>query len=360
MTLNRTKKLIKRKAEQVLAAERRYWENRQWLAKRYNDRAALVDSKPIESMKLVSRIFGFRDGCMIARFSPPPGEDFQVLVFDAPIKEWRECVTVPASVRDNEGKHSTGEWPIGKFILETDFQLQWCELTYPDMHARIGFTHVVTCSYDDHPDLEDAIHDLNVTILGASAEKQVNKPSDLIESHVALLEQFKALLDNASNEEELQQFLKENPILLIPNGQAIPKQKLGADFVTDFVLINMLDQGPNYTLVEIEKASHEVFTKDGELRNCVSHAIKQTIDWDVWLEKHQNYLQSKLPGFESPKYEIIIGRSTDFTEDHRATLRAYNRNLSNTRILTYDDVAREFDERIKAMRSHFGVDENNG
>ena len=147
--------------------------------------------------------------------------------------------------------------------------------------------------------------------------------------------------------------------ILMPNGRIIPKQKLGEDFCTDFVLIDMLDQGPKYTLVEIEKSSHAVFTKSGELRSEVQHAIHQTLQWDVWLQKHSQYLREKLPGFETPKYMIVIGRSTNFSDSNRDYMRAYNRRLNNTEFVTYDDVAMRFAERIDAMKSHFAADKSN-
>ena len=146
---------------------------------------------------------------------------------------------------------------------------------------------------------------------------------------------------------------------MIPNGKIIPKQKLGEDFCTDFVLIDMLDQGPKYTLVEIEKSAHDVFTKSGELRSEVQHAIHQTYQWDVWLQKHAGYLRDKLPGFETPSYMIVIGRSTGFTEENREFLRAYNRRFNNTHLVTYDDVATSFAERIDAMKAHFNTAASN-
>ncbi len=60
--------------------------------------------------------------------------------------------------------------------------------------------------------------------------------------------------------------------------EIIPKQKLGEDFVTDFVILNILDQGPVYTLVELEKSSHPILTQDNVLTSNVNHAVRQTRD----------------------------------------------------------------------------------
>ena len=67
-----------------------------------------------------------------------------------------------------------------------------------------------------------------------------------------------SLLNDSQKEEELQVFIKENPMMLHPTAELIPKKKLGEDFITDFVLVTPNDQGPTYTLVEIEKSSHPI------------------------------------------------------------------------------------------------------
>ena len=119
----------------------------------------------------------------------------------------------------------------------------------------------------------------------------------------------------------------------------------------------MLDQGRRYTLVEIEKSPHQVFTKNGELRSEVHHAIHQTCQWDVWLQTHSAYIREKLPGFESPQYMIVIGRSSEFTDENRTYLRAYNRKLNDTTLITYDDLAKMFEDRVSSMKKHLNTSE---
>ena len=96
---------------------------------------------------------------------------------------------------------------------------------------------------------------------------------------------------------------------------AYPKQKLGEDFVTDFILVNMLDQGPKYTLVEIEKPSMRILTEGNEFTAEFKHTEKQVLDWGIWLEQNQDYIQRRLELFESPAYLIIGGRSKDMSEE---------------------------------------------
>ena len=84
----------------------------------------------------------------------------------------------------------------------------------------------------------------------------------------------------------------------------------------------------------------------------VNHALKQTRDWDVWLEDNKAYLQGKLPGFETPTYMVVIGRGHELDETQKKYLRSYNREWKNTELLTYDDVLvryRSMIEQLKAL-----------
>ena len=308
--------------------------------------------EPVKAKDLVSRVFGFRDACVLVRFKRVPNSDFQVLEIDAPSSQWQDYVRIPVQSNGDTIEIAAGRiFGLGGIVVN-------CSVKFADSGPyQIPYLQTVKCEYDDNPELDDAIHDLSVTIAGALAHHQPISNQDVIGGLEQLLRDFRKLLDQTasdnSKEEVLQAFLKEHPILLVPNGQLIPKQKLGEDFCTDFVLIDMLDQGPRYTLVEIEKSSHELFTKSGEFRSEVQHAIHQTCQWDIWLQKHSSYLRDKLRGFETPQYTIVIGRSTKLTPEHREYLRAYNRRLNNTQLITYDDVATSFEDRIRAIREHF-------
>jgi hypothetical protein len=209
------------------------------------------------------------------------------------------------------------------------------------------------------PAVERAILDFQLTLLGlqtSTAPVEAGGPERLsgettIEQLKEIARQFQELLQGDHDEEALQQFLKEHPFVLHQSAESITKQRLGEDFVTDFVLVASTTQGPTYTLVELERASHTVLTKDFALASPVTHAIKQTRDWDVWLEKNKAYVQNKLPGFETPRYMVVIGRSAEFTEDQKAYLRSYNREFKNTELLTYDDVLARFEATIQRLQA---------
>jgi hypothetical protein len=183
-----------------------------------------------------------------------------------------------------------------------------------------------------------------------SVSKQTAAPPEkTVELLTQKVAQFGELLTGGTREEDIQSFLKDNPFLLKPASEVIPKQKLGENFVTDFVLLNILDQGPSYTLIEIERASCTVLTKDKLLAEPVNRAIKQTRDWDVWLEQNKAYIQGKLMGFESPQYLVVIGRSNEMTDEEKAYLRSYNREYKNIALLTYDDLLKQAEEFLESL-----------
>jgi hypothetical protein len=92
-----------------------------------------------------------------------------------------------------------------------------------------------------------------------------------------------------------------------------------------------------------------VLTKDKLLSESVNRAIKQTRDWDVWLEQNKAYIQGKLHGFETPEYLIVIGRSNDMDAEEKAYLRSYNRDYKNTALLTYDDLLKQAEEFLESL-----------
>jgi hypothetical protein len=207
------------------------------------------------------------------------------------------------------------------------------------------------------PTIERAILDFQLTLLGVQLQK-INPSSGQVTSEATVDQliriglEFEQLLQGEVKEEELQAFLKTHPFVLHPAAKVIPKKKLGEDFVTDFVLVAPNAQGPTYILVELERATHPVLNQDNALAQPANHAVKQTRDWDIWLEEHKAYLQAKLPGFETPTYLIVIGRGHSLNDSQKRYLRSYNREWKNTELLTYDDVLvryRSMVERLKAL-----------
>ena len=112
-------------------------------------------------------------------------------------------------------------------------------------------------------------------------------------SHVPSPEAIRALeelLESGERREEpFQVLLTRYPSLLaatVVGGwrtYVIPKQRLGAEHVPDFLVLGINSLGPQWLMVEIEATRHPIVNKDDTLSGPTRHAIKQIQDWSEWL-----------------------------------------------------------------------------
>jgi len=154
-----------------------------------------------------------------------------------------------------------------------------------------------------------------------------------------LLSEFESMMNECNPEESYQLFLKANPVFLDPLASiVISKQRLGIECVTDFV-IRRLDS--RYVLVEIEKPHDKIFTTANDFTAPFSHAFGQVLDFQQWVEAHAEYARNLMPGISSPRGLLIIGRSSDLTEDQKQKLERFNANSMRVDVRTFDQVAFE-------------------
>lgn len=152
-----------------------------------------------------------------------------------------------------------------------------------------------------------------------------------------MLNDFRKLISESTNEERYQKFIENNPGLIDPIAmEIINKQKLGAEFITDFV-VRKLDN--SYILVEIEKPSTSIFTKSNDLSSDFSHALGQVLDFQEWVESNISYAQKIMPEITSPTGLLIIGLSSDLNDFQKRKLRRFNiNNKGNLEVVTFDEL----------------------
>ena len=347
--------IIRKKAKDFLKAEKEYWKQRDALRNNMKEAIDTLSLKAAEALPadISSTVWGLRDGVAFVRHKSIPGQTtVQFRVLPITLEQWAETGLVVPLHQGDISLAMAGMRTLGHitFIncLINEIQIPYASFS----HMRYGGDLNVSA-------VERAILDFQLTLLALQMQTtplEGGVPGRLsgeatIERLQEIVRQFERLLEGVQDEGTLFQFLRQRPFVLHQSAESIPKQRLGEDFVTDFVLIDTTSQGPAYILVELERASHAIFTRNLELASPVIHAIKQTRDWDVWLENNKAYVQKKLPGFETPKYMIVIGRSNNFTEDHRAHMRSYNREWKNLELLTYDDVLARFKGTIQRLRA---------
>lgn len=350
--------LIREKGKNYVKAIKEYWEEQDRLESEFVGTTASFhddsDYNNVFLLKAFKLVFLFIDGIVFIKFiTEGKHKAFATHIVNIGIERWlADGLHIPYKdgfVIFNKIKmHPGARVSINNAIIDGIF---------------VKHADVKALRYDQ-PGLSinvaNAIIDFQLSIMGATLQygsayfaplkEQIIINDDTLDRIQQKVLELKNILEEQRGEEILQSFLRENPFLLKPSSEAIPKKKLGEDFVTDFVLLNILNQGPCYTLVEIERSGYPILTKKGLLSSQVIRAYKQTRDWDTWLESNKSYIQNKLPGFESPEYLIIIGRSCDLNESGKACLRSYNRGFIRTKIISYDDIVAQIEEFIECAK----------
>lgn len=164
-----------------------------------------------------------------------------------------------------------------------------------------------------------------------------------------LFRRFRKCLSTAKREEELQSFLAKNPWLLaaqLAGGHGrgvIPKKRLGAELVPDFLVGERSSAGFEWFVVELKSPKAKMFTKAGDPTKYLNRAISQIRAWRIWLETNQNYaarprtesglgltdISARLDGL------ILIGRSVDIDESTNGLRREIWRS-DRIKIHSYD------------------------
>ena len=341
--------LMDKKAKKFLSAEKEYWAAFTQLRKQRHSTAASLELPFEEKLpeSISSTVWALKDGVAFVRYQTVgPKAKVEFRVHPTTLEQWgNEGLMVPIAGGEISLAQAGMMRGLGNVSL-MNCTINGVNIPYAE------FSHLRYGDIENAPSIEQAVLDFQLAIIGFQTQSSTAPASQAVTGAQTidilkkLAKDFEALIDAGSKEEELQIFLKSNPFILHPSAELIPKKKLGEDFVTDFVLVATTTQGLVYILVELERASHSILTKDLVLSGPVNHAIKQTRDWDVWLEKNKAYIQNKLHGFETPNYLIVIGRSNSMTEEEKSYLRSYNREWKNTTLMTYDDLLTRFHNTI--------------
>ena len=172
--------------------------------------------------------------------------------------------------------------------------------------------------------------------LRTQAYRALDSRGETRKQYVALLAEFDTLLTGP--EEPVHQFLKKHPVLLCPTAQKQWSKLPFGDRFSDFVF----REAPNdYLLVEIEAPIREIFRKDGQQREELTHAINQISDWVQYIEDNRSEVESSLGlvGIStSPRTLVVIGRSAALSDENRRKITAIQNQHGKLRILTYDDL----------------------
>lgn len=243
---------------------------------------------------------------------------------------------------------SHGKYPSKPYLLIMPLHPKLdAPLTYETItEARKVFHDIVVESRSDN----DLFYELMTFLFKGSFSNASSKENyDLFRDSVfeffseatikltrSIINDFNKLVNEIHEEEIYQKFLSQHPVLIDPIASVIiPKQKLGIEFITDFV-IKRLDN--EYLVVEIEKPQDRIFTENNDFTAKFNHAVGQIFDFQSWIEQHSEYARSLMPGLLSPKGLLIIGLRSKLTEKQIQKLNRLRINLNSIDILTFDDL----------------------
>ncbi len=159
---------------------------------------------------------------------------------------------------------------------------------------------------------------------------------------------FKALLDANVSEEELQNFLEAHPIFFarFSASRLIHKPKIMLKYVADFAILNRRKE---LLLIEIERPSMRLLTKERRITADLQHAITQVRDWIQEVSDHKAAVLSshgiELREVAVVKGVVVAGRSPADDEDARSLRRSF----SDIDFYTYDDLLRDTTEIIRQI-----------
>jgi len=156
--------------------------------------------------------------------------------------------------------------------------------------------------------------------------------------NLSTIQKFEDLINSSpKHEEKLQQFLTGHPVILDPFvSELFTKQKLGSDFITDYVVKRTNNQ---YVLVEIENSTDKLFNQNGSFTSSLIEAISQVRDFQAWISDNLAYAQKKLPEIKHPEGLVVIGRGCNLNKMQKKRLAEENYSRrGHIKIVTYDDL----------------------
>jgi hypothetical protein len=154
--------------------------------------------------------------------------------------------------------------------------------------------------------------------------------------------------DPSTRERQIHDFLKDNPVVIDPSAVALMSEvRLGAAYRIDLVLQYMLSD-KQVRLIELERATHAIFTRSGRLRSDVVHAIQQVEDWLRWWREHPDEVPPPLDATLPPSGLVVVGRNIDMSNDDRRRLQHLNATRE-VKVITYDDLLDQIRQLITIL-----------
>jgi len=163
-------------------------------------------------------------------------------------------------------------------------------------------------------------------------------PTDLLAAWIAFAD---ILAEDNPTERQVHEFLISEPIILGAHWDEVKSEvRFGRQYRAD-LLLRANRALPTVELVELERPTHRLFTKDLHETDEVTHAVQQVNDWLRWCRQHpEDPIISEGRGL-IPDGKVVIGRSRYLSNRERDTL-AHNNQGRNVKVVTYDELLDNF------------------
>ncbi len=185
------------------------------------------------------------------------------------------------------------------------------------------------------------------------------------------IDEFRNVLLFRAHETEdiFHNLIEDHPILLdvygrcdskpqfkYPDGERSP---IGKGYVEPDFVVAYPDR--SYKLVELERASKNIATRQGQPRAEVGQAAFQTAEWVHFIREHYGELKDRYPGIHTKyKTSVIMSRATQSSFNGVADMNRYKeliiQQYSIDEMLTYDDL---FERACAAYTILTGLSPNN-
>lgn len=194
-------------------------------------------------------------------------------------------------------------------------------------------------------------------------EKWYKLTTQEIEEHK---KEYESLLDSNAPEEQIHQFLVThtyffNGIVRVFSGPPLySKVKLGSEYEMDFCYMDPTSSGPEWNLIEIERAGHKLFTKSGDQTKELTHAIGQVQKWHDWIDANKSYAEKLMPLIKYQKGIVVIGRQAEVMNNPtlRDRLKRINYDYRGSiEVRTFDSLLRAADSILELALKNDGSHE---
>lgn len=161
---------------------------------------------------------------------------------------------------------------------------------------------------------------------------------------------FRMLLDSAPQEEILQVFIKENPIIFhqFPSQLIFSKPPILSLYEADFAIVTPQKE---LVLIEIEKTTTRLLKKNGGVAAPLNHAFDQVRNWLHVFKEHRlaalDAMKIERDAVSTVRGIVIAGTDRGYDAQHLRKLKGSD--YANIRFLTYDDLLYSMDALIQRL-----------